>query len=334
MQARWVEHFSSLSREALSALSKQLEKFTVRIEELEFGYRQECLQVCRDKKPRGKIKFSAEGVEVDALRQSIEAGTPYEEFIEKLFSYCWDRTEESLSSIRDDLGGLFLAQANSAIESLITYVDSRVDENLAVDFKDCVIRARTDFQTSIEGISNWFRRVENMDREPFEFELAIGVAIKQIQNCNVKVSTYLAQSVSVSSKVCGEYLDGVVEILFILIQNIIRHSGFGGVPAGSHIFVSQESSDITIEVINTLSEEIDLDARRAVVKEALERFESGVALRHASSEGGSGLSKVWRILKFDLKKKSRLQVLVGDDRIVRVKLVIEDMGLSNESLCS
>jgi hypothetical protein len=218
-----------------------------------------------------------------------------------------------------------LIQIDQAFQSLITSIESRVPRERISAFSDAVVRARTDFQAAIESIAGWFRRPNDLRRDPFDFEIALEVALQQIKNCYVKSQFLPQQQLNVLTKIAGQHLDGMVEILFILFQNIIRHSGFEASPDGVLIGSLQSDTSLEVSVKNNLSPNIDLETCKQTAIEAMKRYEFDTAMKMARREGGSGLSKVWRILEFDLKKNHSLTLEVSDDHTFCAHLRISDI---------
>ncbi|MBJ9925622.1 MULTISPECIES: hypothetical protein [Burkholderia cepacia complex] len=178
----------------------------------------------------------------------------------------------------------------------------------------------------MDVVSEWFRRPTDLIREPFEFDIAAHVALRQIANCYVGYEIVPILNVDVQGKLPGFMLDGICEILFILLQNVLLHSGYEDFVPETKVSARRENSYVVIEITNSLSESIDLIERRAQAEAAMARYSRDSALRLARKEGGSGLSKVWRIAEFDLRKSHSLNLSVTDDRQFTTTFRLGDVG--------
>jgi hypothetical protein len=228
-------------------------------------------------------------------------------------AFSWSKTDQSLSDIRGHLKEDLLPFVNQAFDSLLSGLEANVGHERVADLVDAAVHARTEFQAVVEYVSNWFRRSRDVERDPFEMDVAVGVAFKEIGNCYVKSPIISCSMLSVPYKISGSCLEGVVDVLFLLLQNVIRHSGFQGEQeVDVHVGVEQEW--LVIEVVNDLAESISIEERREVADEAVRQYERDTAMRMARVEGGSGLSKIWRILEYDLKTVHELRLEVTDER--------------------
>lgn len=322
---RWEKHFHNLDLQELKYITKQMGRFTLKVEEIIERYRKELLHIRgSDANLSGMFNFIFQRETVLELMDSVTIRTTYEDFIEQLMSYCWIITDRSMELIRLELGES-LVQINQAFHALITSVESKIPREHVSAFSDAVARARTDFQAAIESISGWFRRSVDPRRDPFDFDIALEVALQQIRNCYVKSRLFPQKQLNVRTKIAGQYLDGMVEVLFILLQNIILHSSCEGSPNGVVITAHQNGTVLDVSVVNKLDRNVDLDACKQIANEAMSRYEHDTAMKMARREGGSGLSKVWRILEFDLKKDHSLTLEVCDDYTFCAHLTISDI---------
>ncbi len=322
---RWQQAFTEISPEDKDFLRKQLAKFTVKVEELERTYRKDYLQVRGDPSIHGMFDFVVTREERLEFMNALTESTPFDDFIERLFAFAWHLTDRSMEKIRERLRGPFLSEINHAADLLISAIERRITRDKAVVVTDSVVRAKTDLQVAVENICGWFRRPTDFQRAPFDIDLAIGVALKQIENCYAKDAISPRLSISSDKKIPGKYLDGTVEVLFILLQNVVRHSGFSNQTNEVKIIVVQDSLGLDIEIENKISPSINIYSHKRLGEEAVERYSKDTALKMARSEGGSGLSKIWRILEFDFKATHALQIIVSDNHSFNVRLSIRDM---------
>jgi len=307
-------------------VQKQLIRFTQRVETLVKHWLDDLLRVREAPgNTEARFDFRVFDDELEALRESITAATTYAEFLDRLFSFCWTKVDESMVLIRHELDTELRVGLTSAIDTLVASLEARISHNRIQRLIDASVRAKTSAQASVDTIREWFKRPSDLLRSPFDIDLAIRVALKQIQNCYVHIDFRPTIHIDAPSKIAGDSLDGIVEIFFLLFQNVIRHSGFPGSPEDVEVFVRMtllqdcENSRLTdtlliISVRNRVHESVDVSVRRILIAEAQQRYEHDSAMRLAGREGGSGLSKVWRTLQFDLNVQHRLGLSIDDSR--------------------
>lgn len=266
--------------------------------------------------------FSTTEAEFRELMENVSTSTPYDEFVGRLLSFCWRKVDASLEHIRDQLLQELLPNLTAAADALIISLESTVGHARTQRLVDSVVRAKTNLYAEIMTIREWFKRPSDLQRSPFDMDLAVRVAIRQIEKVYRALSPTI--NINVPFKIEGWYLDGIVEVVFLLLQNVIRHSGFPEAPGFLTVEISYEGEApgsceavkrvLIIKVSNDLAPSVDVDERRKVIAEAQQRYEHDSAMKLAGREGGSGLSKLWRILQFDLDVDHRLRLEIAADR--------------------
>jgi len=108
--------------------------------------------------------------------RTIGENTQYGEFVDRLFTFCWSSVERSLSSVRNDLHKGMLPAIDAAVNSLLNSTAHLASLYGYSQFRDAVINGRTNVQSAIETVSNWFRRPLDFTRDPFDFDIALDVA--------------------------------------------------------------------------------------------------------------------------------------------------------------
>lgn len=308
---RWELAFNDASHAQQEELRRALGKFTGRVEDQINLYLKELLHVRGvDLHLNGLFNFLTTRDERLEIMRTLGDNIKYEEFIDRLFSWCWAITEKSLLIIRAELQTNLLATLNTAIGSLLSSTASLNSLQQYSRFSDAIINSRTNLHVAMDNVVSWFRRSVETNRDPFDFEMALDVALKQIQNCYVKSPMKLEKNISVKNKVAGQYLDGVVEILFILLQNIIKHSGYVADLPKVTVCVVENCNELSIEISNRVSSGVDIENLRNLADQAAQEYRGEAAMQMARQEGGSGLSKVWRIVEHDLSVRHRLALMV------------------------
>lgn len=329
---RWEDVFDEATSDQKSEIQRALGKFTTRVQDQLNAYLRELLHVRGvDTHTKGMFNFLVPHEERLELMRTIGDNTQYGEFVDRLFTFCWSSVDRSLANVRNDLHKGMLPAIDAAVNSLLHSTSHLASLHGYSQFRDSVINGRTNFQSAIETVSNWFRRPLDFTREPFDFDIALDVARKQITNCYVKTTIYPAISENIPNKIAGRFLDGMVEILFILLQNIIRHSGYDESPEEVSFFATETDGTVLIQISNRVADSVPIADLQIIAKEAASRYQRDTAMRLARQEGGSGLSKVWRIVEYDFSVKHAIALEVSEpDRKFTVKLWLSNMTAAAE----
>lgn len=332
MPKRWETVLADATPDQIDEIRRALGKFTGRVQDQLATYLRELLHVRGvDTHTKGLFNFLVSRDERLELMRAVGDNAQYGEFVDRLFAFSWAGVERSLASVRNELHSGMLPAIDGAVNSLLNSTSHLANLDGYSQFRDAIINGRTNVQSAIETVSNWFRRPLDFSRDPFDFDIALDVARKQITNCYVQTSIIPAIAVKVPNKIAGRFLDGMVEILFILLQNIIRHSGYERSPQDVDFEATESSGTVLIKISNRVADWVNITDLQALATEAAGKYQRDSAMMLARQEGGSGLSKVWRIVEYDfsVQHKMALEVSVTDRRFT-VKLWLSDITTTPE----
>lgn len=328
LPSHWDKKLSKISKGHKDAILKSLSKFTTKIEGIISLYLKEKLHMETATKEGALFSFYAPSDVNKQLMDSITIKTDLMALIDIFIKHCWSLTTQSLENIQNHIIGISALQISNAFDQLSKSIESiGIREDIS-SLSDSIAKARTASQAAIEDVASWFQKPTDLTREPFEFEVALDVASKQILNCYLDTPLSISKNISVFNKIEGKLLDGLCEIIFILLQNVIRHGGIEGKQVDVSFSVFYSGETLIVECKNLLANEIDLDERVAQTKRSMETYERDSALRKARDEGGSGLSKVWRIAEYTLKVEHTLFMQIDNARCFSTKLELKGIKVA------
>lgn len=309
---RWIGMFGVDA--GLDEIATILTRLTIRVEE-QILRCNEMLRVRNETDcPNSLFNFYMTEESRGAFRDTVDASESYDEVVAKLFKLAWSLVANSLEAIRNELLVSVGDEINAAIDSAIVSISSW-DSNTASDLRDALTRSKTRFQSDLELTKNWFRLPRDQIREDFDIDIAVDVALQQIRHCYIRNCISAKTLISLKDKFSGQHLDGLVEIMFILLQNVIRHSGYQPHDICEvAISVSELSNEVTISVVNQVAVSIDITKVKSNAELAVSQYNYDSAMRRAREEGGSGLSKVWRIAQYDLQCTHALEVDIREQK--------------------
>jgi hypothetical protein len=316
----WSRKLPTLGAPGLEVLQRLLSRFTQRFEELIHEYLKGKLHIRVIGNEVAMFNFEGSPVEIQSLMDSIAPSTTVQDLADRLIAHFWGLTTKSLDAIRQDLLEYAAKQMSSAFDGLVRGVESRFPHLAVVPFVNAVARSRTAFQTALEDAAGWFQRPTDLSRDPFDIDVAMNVSLNQIANCYVDNRIRPSLTLEIKEKVDGRMLDGLCEILFILLQNVIRHSGLTENKADVSISARRDGQTLILQCASKLSMDMPIEELRVCAMDAMKRYERDSALKMARKEGGSGLSKVWRIAEFDLRVQHTIELSVTQNKEFVAKL--------------
>jgi len=320
LPAAWSRKLPAVGPSDLDVLKRLLGRFTQRFEELIQEYLKGKLHIRLLGDDVAMFDFESTPSEIQRLMEGIAPSTTVQDISDRLIAHCWISTTRSLDAIREDLLDYAAKHVSAAFDGLVRGVESKIEHSAVAPFVDAVARARTAFQTALEDVAGWFQRPTDLSRDPFDIELATHVSLQQIANCYVANPIRPSLELETKDKIDGRMLDGLCEILFIIFQNVIRHSGLAEDKLDVSISARRVDEALILQCASRLATDVSIDERRICAMDAMTRYERDSALKMARKEGGSGLSKVWRIAEFDLHVQHSIDLSVTDNREFVVKL--------------
>lgn len=302
-------------------------RFTRKVENLISKYLSEYFRIRSDSDPAGLFSFTlTEEVRAESMERLFTI-SDYEEFMNELFALAWQLTDISTIAIKENITSSLGKQIYQSFDVVLDSLKPTIEYGAFRVIEQEVIEARLRIQKTLEDLAEWFNRPQISHPDEVDLEMVLAVALKQIENCYT--DNILTPSVKyiTDKKINGKLLTSLVETLFILLQNIIIHCGIKRELRDVNIDFQYSDGKLSITIDNPIDESIDIKKLEQNIVEALERYKKGTGLNKASTEGGSGLSKIWRIMEYEVKKPHHLELSVRG-RVFRASLSIESIDLS------
>ena len=282
-----------------ASFSKEIDETISRIKKTLLQIRTE------EKNENGLFDFSISDCDVSVIQDRMTDDTSFDSFLEIVIGYLMDLMDDNLKRIRDaftnEINGMFV----SAIDTLQAKVIECSNSVEIAKLNDQLAAARTEISNELGRIGEWFRFNRPDDYPNYPLSIALSVS-SDIINSFDSSFTLDADDVDESIKLRGTTLVGVVEILKILFDNIIKHGT--DVAKKATVIAKRENNTLVITVSNKVTEVNN--ARIADISSRLHQWEKTDAISH---EGGSGLLKIKKILSVDLNCENNVEIRLFDD---------------------
>ena len=299
-------------------------RFTRKIEALIEKYLSDYFRIESDLTPAGLFSFVlSDDMRTDAIAR-MNTISDYEDFMSEFFSVAWHLTDNSTEVLKDNVTNSLGKQVYQAFDLILEGLRPTLNDGAFAIVEKEVVDARLRIQRTLEDVAGWFNRPQTTHPDEIDMEMIVAVALKQIANCYTDDKLIPSVDYSTNRKLQGKLLSGLVETLFILLQNIIIHGGVTRDLKGVILTFSFKYDALSITLENPIGQSVDIARLEQSMTESLERYRTGTGLTKASTEGGSGLSKIWRIMEFEIKKPHHLE-LIANGRVFRAKLTIENI---------
>ena len=312
--------------DAINNVQSAFTRFTRKIESLIDKYLSDYFRIDSDLTPAGLFSFVlSDEVRADAMTR-MNTISNYDDFINEFFSIAWLLTENSTQVLKDHVANSLGKQIYQAFDLILEGLRPTLNDGAFAIVEKEVVDARLRIQKTLEDVAGWFNRPLTSHPDEIDMEMVVAVALKQIANCYTNDKLIPSVDYSANRKLQGKLLSGLVETLFILLQNIIIHGGVARDLKGVMLVFGFKDDSLSIRLENPIGISVNIVKLKQSIVDSLERYRTGAGLTKASTEGGSGLSKIWRIMEFEISKPHHLE-LVANGRIFKAQLTIENIGL-------
>lgn len=310
----WISKNQSTFKDA-EVINDIFSNFSTRVDEIITRLKKELIQIKTEiKGENGLFDFTISPNQLAALESKVCFGTSYtsfEDFLDMILTLLLDFTESALKKVRNVLQTEIDSNFQQALKDLETELQKCKGKGF--DFhglSDQIANARTDISAELKNISEWFHLDQPDSYPDFTPSVALSISNGKVQPFHPSLELLCdSQNIDDSITLKGWTLPNFVDIFIILLDNVVRHSGFVN-KVTVKISVLREGNLIKIRAENPVkSGGVDPNHLRKIESQ-LNDWENQ---NFVSKEGGSGLHKLKRVLSADLGCKNTVSIFGKDD---------------------
>lgn len=238
-----------------------------------------------------------------------------------IFHTLWTRTDDNLESVRRAIVNELRDKLFSLLGDFENRISASIDNPAAVDIRTASTNCRTALGNGLNHMSEWFK--SGVKQRVPDFQLShladalIGVVGQYCGPTHVSCSPVVSSDVSMP----GHAFRGIWDVLFILMDNVAKHSKLEATHAGLEI--SHSSDHLVICVTNSVADSIQLEVLQSAAMSLRSLHEAPEDLEGARREGGSGHIKLRKILRYDLACPDyHIHASVSADRVFTVSVTM------------
>jgi hypothetical protein len=269
---------------------------------------------------QGLFDFALSDGSYTTLAHLVGGETPYEGFVDHLVQLFDQVLDRNLGDVRDRLETDAKRRASDLLEQLAMSIDQLGGPQCG-ELVHAIRTANNELQVAFDRIATWFRRASSSGAEPFSIAEAIDIGVESVKTINPQFEHSVKIDFDEELDLHGSLLTPFVDILFIILENVVKHSGDVTRPS-ARISATLRQGSLQVSVMNPVGPDIILED----VNERLDRLKAQIMdHRHSAfvrREGGSGFHKLARILQDDLRGTPHLGFGFQLDREFFVELSI------------
>ena len=287
----WKNRFA-LTDEENDILMTELERFSVKVDKCISNFKSNVLQIRLNEEDKGEFNYilSDDKICMDVLKVYNKLDS-FETFCEKLMYTMCEVTEANLMRVRTIIKGDVMKTLRSALDELLPVTDKISNQSFRNFFIKSLSDCRSQLERCIANVSEWFH-MQDTKFDDFEFakqlEIVWEISRKMHPSVNCKMNPHCVQGLWIK----GEYCIHISDLLRIFITNMMQHSKMQQNREFS-INVGVENEDtLRIVFVNECDGNAEeLNSKFTKLLSSEERLQK---------EGGSGLVKARKIVRYDL----------------------------------
>lgn len=288
--------------------------FSSSIDEQIAFIKNELIQIkTEEKNPAGVFDFTVDSNMITMIDAEMCWAHTYQTFETYIMEMMLDITNVCLEKMRDlldrEINDIFQQRLRELETSLQKYNSSLNFQAL----RDHIAKARTDISAELKNVAEWFRRTQSDDFRDYDLSLAAQLSLQTFQHSHPSFTLKCGyDNIDKSIELSGRTLRSVVDIFIILLDNVMKHSGFSS-NVSVQISAKRENSTVILSVRNPVKPGTISDTRLAEIKNQLSNWENSGYIRR---EGGSGLHKIKKILSVDLQCNNTINLSCDNDTFI------------------
>lgn len=322
-----LEESDLCNGEIVETFQLELSEFSKRIDGMIERLNRISLRIRSDANPHGLFNYTLSETALVILDQQWGPIDSYDEFMDSIFDAMWTATEHNLKNVRSELSRTALRYFIEAIDELSAKLESLGIFEIAPSISDAITMAKTDMRAAVDRVASWFTLSGNHEYADFDLEIPLRAGLASVKayygDLDIK-HTYTATPTTIM--LLGWGMPGFGRLFFQLLDNAANHGGRGRGNLQIDVTAELVGSSLLVRVENDLPGDADLEALAKRVAELNAEYGQAKAMDLIGEEGGSGYSKIWKIIRADLKRDHDISVTLKDDKFV-VEILMNAGGI-------
>lgn len=291
----WLPRLTFRSADCEKSAAAAFSNFSEGYDKLIAEARDRHLHVKSDTHPQGILDLQMDAFRYHLVRAMIRPDIDFETFLQAYYTILWTMLDSSLHAahqyLTDTVKNQIVQLYGALQEELRAAV---VQDEVAMQLSASIQATSTAVQRELDTVGSWFVRGEAQQAtHMFDLENVLEVAIQSALKSLPNFTPNIARNVIGHGKTTSVVMITIVDIVFIVFDNIHRRAKVGADPKIEIALVLSESNDrLLISVQNPISEHIDAKSVEEKLCRIRDRIASDDLVKGAFVEGESGLLKI------------------------------------------
>lgn len=333
--SQWTQREDAvLSDSVKDKINMRLLQFTEWLDDQLREVKEERVQIQTERnstKDKGLFDYSEELMtnEIDALE--INKYDSFDAFIHSAIGLLWRWTGDVLRQVRQYLNQFqdgVLEEMVSLQNDILPMMSGCI--SLANSFKNAITSCRTEFQSDISVVTNWFKPEQSKVRF-FSIQQAVETSLSVINKINQNALSFNDVSIKDSTYYSGRFFNAFHDIFHDMMNNILGYEAKRPKLKGKgKISTLNNDGVLTIIVSNPVDKEDISDIEKILHEQ--QNFQSLIAGGKTRREKNSGCVKIYSTVMYTLSGISYENKIDKDCFIATIKLNSESLEYNENSV--
>lgn len=287
----WFHSYSLSSNERVK-LFETLSKLSTEVNNIIQNFKSDVLQIRMTDKEKGGFDYRLSDEEICmSVIRACKNTNDFESFCYAMIKYLWEVTNKSLKNIRCLVSNDLKMKFNEILDVLTSETSGIGNDSMQNDLSTAINNARTDVNLHLNKIERWFY-LQDCKFEDFSFETHLRIVWNLICETHPSIDCELHCNKDLpTTLMSGEYGIHLSDLLHIFFANMINHSKK---EKKRHFILNAKQVNNQLQ----LHFENDFEGNEEYVNQKIGKLLN--SYERLQKEGGSGLVKARKIVKYDL----------------------------------
>ncbi len=325
----WASRGDFLRSDVMRQIQNSLADFSFNVDKLALFAKDELIQVrTESRKPFGVFDFMYTSEQLNELQAKLSGVDKYEEFIDFLFSHFLSRTEDNLKQIQERI----VKDLREEITDHLLYLSGSLKQILGdgklPEIFNNITQARTEIQNALVVIAGWFELSKADIISEFDVALALETAGEMLVLTYPELEWRPEVRIDYPLKLKGSCFVSFVYILFLLLENIIKHAGRTIDNHFVRVSFNRRGEKLVVKVENAISDDVRFVDPVHILEKLQEQLKSVDTMEKAKQEGGTGYYKICNIIRSEFRVPDfTVEFNYPEDKMLAVILEVEHSSL-------
>lgn len=226
-------------------------------------------------------------------------------FLNYVFDFLWEKTENNLVKMKTLLIGEIQKRYEDAFLTLKTSIEAVKNKSKTAGLLRKIVEASNDMPNVINKVCFWFQRSTESKHTDFDLDFVFNMVLETVTSMHPDTNFVPVKmdGFKVEGKIDGKYLKLYSDIFYNLLDNIYKKAVRKGRNRVIVEYILKQINDMQyIYLQNDYDCTSNKDEDEAKLEELKVILDSEEYLKRVKGEGGTGIPKICKIIRVDLRK--------------------------------